>query len=329
MTAALTTWKSTNRCFRDTGYSFQGAKVGRIYHFNGTTWSRLAVPAVLVDRTLRVEGLQRVKIKAFAETRIQESRTVTEMIGVRHRRHTRATVREDLQEEPMGMIVFGLKLLQERPVVLAQRFVSSKGLGNVVEHPRDVKDHSLAAQRSVHHRLPIAGEALVAHPLGPDVRHPLCLLLVTDEFLLVVGIAEVLHLQTLVFVKRGQQETELVLKIVEVGRLTVGQVWCLEDEAFRHVSAAPQMIEHNQVANKEAVGCGLEHSISSAGHFRAIGRREGFGMVAGLFHGRFHKPLERGLFIDELLDRTCLPVVQADEGFADVAKRPFHVRPGS
>jgi len=44
-------------------------------------------------------------------------------------------------------------------------------------------------------------------------------------------------LQSLVFVEGGEQETELILKIVEVGNLAVGEVGRFEDKALRDITA--------------------------------------------------------------------------------------------
>src|SRR5438876_8976775 len=68
------------------------------------------------------------------------------------------------------------------------------------------------------------------------------------------------------FVKGRQQETELILKFVKVRRRAVQEVGSLEDESLRHVAAAPKVVEHDQVADKIAVGSALEHK---SGQFAA------------------------------------------------------------
>ena len=73
---------------------------------------------------------------------------------------------------------------------------------------------------------------------------------------LVVGIAEVLHLQALMLVKRREQETELILEIVQVGDRAVREVGRFKNESLRHITAAPEMIEHNQIAAEKPLGIG-------------------------------------------------------------------------
>ena len=67
-------------------------------------------------------------------------------------------------------------------------------------------------------------------------------MLIAEQFRLIVRIAEVLDLETLVFVERGQQETELLLEIVEIGDWAVGKVRCLKDEPLRDVAAAAKAL---------------------------------------------------------------------------------------
>ncbi len=69
-----------------------------------------------------------------------------------------------------------------------------------------------------------------------------------------IRVAEVLHLEALVFVEGSQQQAELVLELVQVRGRAVGQVGGVQAEPLGDVTAAPQVIEHNQVANEEAVG---------------------------------------------------------------------------
>jgi hypothetical protein len=78
-----------------------------------------------------------------------------------------------------------------------------------------------------------------------------------------------LHLQALVLVEGREQETELVLEIVEVGDRAVRQVGRLEDETLGHVTAAPQMIEDDQIADEESVGCAFEHRSDANGNCHA------------------------------------------------------------
>jgi len=59
------------------------------------------------------------------------------------------------------------------------------------------------------------------------------LTLVSEKFLPIIGITEILHLQPLVLLQEAQQQTNLVLEVVEVCDGTVGQVGRLQDETLR------------------------------------------------------------------------------------------------
>jgi hypothetical protein len=80
------------------------------------------------------------------------------------------------------MLELGLKLVEQRVVVVLSRASGLKLRRDVLQCPGDVEDHALAAEFPFRHRLPIAREAFVAGALGPDVGKALCLLLVTQEF---------------------------------------------------------------------------------------------------------------------------------------------------
>src|SRR5258706_463453 len=60
------------------------------------------------------------------------------------------------------------------------------------------------------------------------IEKPFLSLLITKESPLVMGVGEVLHLKALMFVERGQQETELILKLVKVSNGAVRQVGSLK-----------------------------------------------------------------------------------------------------
>jgi hypothetical protein len=64
-----------------------------------------------------------------------------------------------------------------------------------------IKNHPLPPQFPLGHGLPVAGKPFVPRSFRPDVREPLRLLLVAQEFPLVVRIAEVLHLKALILVE--------------------------------------------------------------------------------------------------------------------------------
>jgi hypothetical protein len=117
-----------------------------------------------------------------------------------------------------------------------------------------------------------------------------------------------LHLQPLVLVERGEQETELILKIVQVGDLAVGEVGRFKDKPLGHVTAAPQMIEHNQVADKKTVGCAFKHKSDALG----------FSPLHVVHH-----LLDAVQVIHELLDGAHgFAFVDGDVGFAECAPAP-------
>src|SRR5438128_1545580 len=66
-------------------------------------------------------------------------------------------------------------------------------------------------------------------------------------------------------VKRREQETELVLEIVQVGDRTVREVGRFKYEPFGHEAATPQMIEHNQAAAEESVRNWFGHKSDALG----------------------------------------------------------------
>src|ERR1039457_7680092 len=65
--------------------------------------------------------------------------------------------------------------------------------------------------------------------------------------------------------ERRQQETELILKIIQVGDRAVREIWRFKDETLRDVTTTPQMIEHNQIAAEESVGNGFGHRSDALG----------------------------------------------------------------
>ena len=90
-------------------------------------------------------------------------------------------------------------------------------------------------------------------------------MLIPEQLGLVVRIGKILNLQPLIFVQRSQQQAELFLKFVQVGNRAVGQVGGFKDKAFGDVAAAPQMIEQNQIADKETVGWTFKHKSDALG----------------------------------------------------------------
>src|SRR6266545_1336668 len=183
-----------------------------------------------------------------------------EVVQVVHRQDARAGTGEDFKQQPVNVLEFAHKLIEQRGVVIAASRFGLEGRRHVFQRARDVKNYALPPELSFRHRLPVPREPLVAGAFRPDVGKALRLLLVTQQFRFEIGIAKILHLETLVLVEGGQQETELILKCVQIRYRAVQEVGRLEDKSLRHVASAPKVVEHDQVANKVTVGSALEHS---------------------------------------------------------------------
>ena len=218
-----------------------------------------AVPAIFLNGKLRFKPVRRVVIEPVIERRIQKPFVMPEMVKVGHGEDARTAGAEDFKQQPVNMVELGFKLVEQRVIVVAAGGGGLERLRHILQRARDVEDDALPAEFAFCHGLPVAREAFVAGALGPDVGKLLRLLLVAQQFPLVIGIAEVLHLQPLVLVKRGEQETELILKIVEVGNLAVGEVGRFKDKPLRHEATAPELIEDNQIADKYTIGSAFKH----------------------------------------------------------------------
>jgi hypothetical protein len=66
-------------------------------------------------------------------------------------------------------------------------------------------------------------------------------------------------LQPLMLVERREQETELILEVVEIGDRAVGEVGGFKDKPLRRIPAPPEKIKDNQVANKKTVRRAFKH----------------------------------------------------------------------
>src|SRR6266511_2535299 len=189
-----------------------------------------------------------------------------EMIKVGHRQNSRAGRAKDFEQQPEDMLMFGRELIEHGGVIIAPGRGGLEGRRHVLQRARDVENHTLPPEFSLRHRLPVSREPFISRAPRPNVAKPLRFLLVAQQFRSEVGIAEILDLETLVFVEGRQQETEFILKCVKVRRRAVQEIGGLEDESLRHVAAAPKVVEHDQVADKMAVGSALEHE---SGQFAA------------------------------------------------------------
>ena len=114
---------------------------------------------------------------------------------------------------------------------------------------------------------------------------------------------------------QGREEpAELFLKVVQVGDGAVGEVGRFKDEALGDITAAPQVIEQDQIADKETVGWTFRHILYALGL-----------LPPGIFDHLLN-PDEVG---HELLDgANGFALVDGEAGFADMRHRPFHVRAG-
>ena len=233
----------------------------------------LAVPAVLLNRKFGREPLGRVEIKTVVEGRIEKPLVVPEMVNIGHRQDARAVGAKDFQKQAVDVLIFGLKLVEQSRIVVAARGGGLKRFRHVLQCARKVKNHPLAAELALRHRLPVPREPLVAGAFGPNVGESFGFLLIPHEFAFVVGIAEVLNLEALVLVEGRQEKAKLVLEVVQVGDGRVREVGSLEDESLRHVTAAPQMIEDHQITDEETVGGALEHGQSRVWDNGCSGRR--------------------------------------------------------
>jgi len=72
----------------------------------------------------------------------------------------------------------------------------------------------LPPQTAFGHQPPIPFKAFVASPARPEIGGFLRFLVVTQKFVAIVAIAVILHLQTLLFRERRQQQRKLILKLV-------------------------------------------------------------------------------------------------------------------
>src|SRR6266540_1840706 len=189
-----------------------------------------------------------------------------EMIKVGHRQNSRAGRAKDFEQQPEDMLMFGRELIEHGGVIIAPGRGGLEGSRHALQRAGDVENYALPPEFSLRHRLPVPREPLVSGAPRPNVGKPLRFLLVAQQFRSEVGIAEILHLETLMFVEGRQQETEFILKCVKVGRRAVQEVGSLEDKSLRHGASAPKVVEHDQIADKIAVGSALEHE---SGQFAA------------------------------------------------------------
>ena len=130
----------------------------------------------------------------------------------------------------------------------------------------------------------------------------------------IIRIAIVLDLQPLIFVERRQQQAKLLLKFVQVGNRTVGEVGRFKDKALGDIPAAPERIEQNQIAHEKSVGGAFKHKSDMPG-FAA--------------RGRVHYLLHASQVVHQLFNGSgAVNFIDGDTGFLNVRQRPLQMRAG-
>ena len=237
-----------------------------------------------------------------------------EMVEVGHGQHARSGAGENFLEQMVNVAELHFQLVEQGQVILAQGGVAGECPGRVFQRARHIKDHALPPELALNHRLPVTREPFIARTLRPDIFKPFGLLLIPEQFGFVIRVGKVLNLQPLIFVERSQQQTKLFLKFVQVGDGTVGEVGRFKDKALGDVTAAPQMIEQNQIAHEKSVGWTFKHKSDALG----------FAPLHVVHH-----LLDAVQVIHELLDGADrFAFVDGDVGFLNVRPRPLHVRAG-
>src|SRR6266571_3331045 len=103
----------------------------------------LAVPAVFLNRQFGSESLSWIKIKTFRQRRIEESLVMPEVVQVVHRQDTRAGAGEDFKQQPVNVLEFAHKLIEQRGVVIPPGGRRLEAGRRAFQHARDVKNHAL------------------------------------------------------------------------------------------------------------------------------------------------------------------------------------------
>ena len=131
----------------------------------------------LCESPLTFQAIIGIKVKTVGQGRIQELFAVLEMVNVRHRQDARAGAGKNIRDLAVNVFKLAPQLVEDRPVILAQRRVAVRQPGGVFQRTRNVNNNALPAQLAFDHGLPVSGEPLVARPFRPGVFKPLRLLL--------------------------------------------------------------------------------------------------------------------------------------------------------
>jgi hypothetical protein len=189
---------------------------------------------------------------------------VAVVLGIRHRFDARAM--EDLPEQFAELVELRSELLKDRLVVPPHGSTGEARRRGRIDLSREVEDEPLPAQAPLLHRLPVAGEALVACAARPDVRRLRGLLVIAQQLGAVVGVAEPLHLQPQLLVKAAEHERDLVLERVQMLGRGGAELRRFDEEAFGDVAAFGEAVEDDKVAEEIAVWGGFNHGRESRGY---------------------------------------------------------------
>ena len=215
------------------------------------------MPAVVLDRELRIERFERVVFKSGPEGWIQKCGAVMVVVRVLHRRDTRAV--ENIRDHLLKLLELGRHFLKQCVVM---RVLPSGGRNygrRSLDLSRKEEDESLTPQPTVDHSLPVAHKPFVTAAPCPDVRRGFSLLMIPQQLGAIVRIAEPLHLKTELVVQAGKQQRELILKRVEVFGSSRTQIRGFDDKTLRDVTAFAQAVEDDEVANEITVRGGFKH----------------------------------------------------------------------
>ena len=120
------------------------------------------------------------------------------------------------------------------------------------------------AQLALLHTFPIAREALIALPGAPGIGRPLFrLLVVVEQFTLVVRIDRPLHLHPSRFFQRCQQHPQLVLHAVEPRHIAVLAIGRVNPKPAPDVAALLQTVKHDHAIDQIAVNQ-RRHQLASS-----------------------------------------------------------------
>ena len=156
------------------GETLDDARIGRARPALAVAF---AVPAIFLNGKFGRKIPGGVKVKTVGQRWIQKLFVVLEMVHVRHRQDARAGAGKNIHDLAVNVFKLAPQLVEDRPVILAQRGVAVRQPGGVFQRPRNVNDDALPPQFAFHHCLPVTHEPLVARTLRPGIFKAFGLLL--------------------------------------------------------------------------------------------------------------------------------------------------------